>query len=235
MLGPVAMIPCVSSAAKGKLAWAVSLLSLALLVLVAGCNRSGGASTGLLAGKRVHAAQGVRDAARLVDGEVPPEGSGWNTNRTSVFNDRRAYVDFDLGAETDIRAIALMGDNNDTYRVLGSADGRTFAPLWLAPRARDPGMRWRHTDDLQARARYLRVAPQQGDTALSIAEFSVFSQVPERLPPQLHQAQAGDVALNFRSAAIVAGALLVLTSLLCASGTGLSVQLLCFLFALGGL
>ena len=229
------MIPCVSSAAKGKLAWAVSLLSLALLVLVAGCNRSGGASTGLLAGKRVHAAQGVRDAARLVDGEVPPEGSGWNTNRTSVFNDRRAYVDFDLGAETDIRAIALMGDNNDTYRVLGSADGRTFAPLWLAPRARDPGMRWRHTDDLQARARYLRVAPQQGDTALSIAEFSVFSQVPERLPPQLHQAQAGDVALNFRSAAIVAGALLVLTSLLCASGTGLSVQLLCFLFALGGL
>lgn len=230
------MIPCVSSDGKGRLLpWLLGLLCVALLVGAVGCDRSGASSTGLLANKRAVAAQGVRDAARLVDGVVPPEGSGWNSNRTTVFNDRRSYVDFDLGAETDIKAIALMGDNNDTYRVLGSTNGRDYSPLWLAPRARDPGMRWRHTDDVSGRARYVRIQPQQGDNALSIAEFSVYSQIPARLPPQLKQAPASDVALSFRSAAIVAAALLVLASLMCSQGTATATQILCFLLAVGGL
>ena len=206
-----------------------------LLFLAGGCNSSGGRSAGLLAKKAALRSSSVRDAERLVDGVVPPEGSGWNSNRTAVFESRRAYVDFDLGAEQPIVAIALLGDNNDQYRVLGSEDGKKFTPLWTASQVRQPGMRWRHTNDLSGRARYLRIQPQNGDASLSIAEVAVFDSATSQLPPPLKVVPATDVALAFRSAAIVAAALMVVGSLMCVQGLALSTQLFWLLVAVGGL
>ncbi len=204
------------------------------LTLTAGCNTSGGGSAGLLAKKGVFRSQGVRDPDRLVDGLVPPVGSGWNTNRTTVFEGRGAHVDFDLGAETSVVAISLLGDNNDTYSVEGSMDGKSFEPIWTAPRAKRAGMQWRHKKDLSAQARYLRITPRQGDASLSIAEVAVFEELPSPFPPRFKQASASDVALSFRSAAIVGAVLMVLASFICSPSLSLVMQLVCLLMGLGG-
>ncbi len=218
----------------GKL---LSLIVVLLLVLsgASGCQRSQGESAGLLAKKVPLRAHGVRDADRLVDGIVPPVGSAWNSNRTTIFNDRRAYVEFDLGAESEIAAVALLGDNNDTYRVSGSLDGDQFYLIWTAPRTQPAGMRWRTTDDLSARARYLRIQPGQGDASLSIGEVAVFDTATGSLPPQLKEAKATDVALAFRSAAIVGASLMVLASVLGVHSLSWTMQILCLLLGLGGL
>src|SRR5690606_220137 len=134
-------------------------LSVLCLVVVSltgfvGCDKPSGDSASLLANKAARKSEGVNNAERLVDGVVPPVGSAWNSNRTTTFKDRRAYVEYDLGAETKIAALALMGDNNDTYRVSGSMDGAQFSAIWTAPRVSQSGMRWRTVNDLDGKARF---------------------------------------------------------------------------------
>lgn len=200
-----------------------------------GCNKRAGSPAGLLAKKEPLRSEGSQNVERLVDGVVPPEGSPWNSNRTTTFNDRRAFVEYDLGSESKIAAIALMGDNNDTYRVLGSKDGEQYSTIWTAPRAAQSGMRWRTVADLNQTARFIKIQGQQGDASLSLAEVALYDRVPAQLPPRLEEVKANDVALSFRSAAIVAAVLIVLSSVICAQGTSLTAQLVCLLLALGGI
>ncbi len=173
--------------------------------------------------------------SRLTDGSVPAEGSAWNTNRTSVFSGRSAQVDFDLGEEKPIEAVALMGDNNDTYKILGSKDGQKFKLLWTAPRVSQPGMRWRHESGLGKRARYIRIQPGAGDASLSVAEVAVFESKPERLPPRLKIVAATDSGLQARSAMIVAAGVLLLAIVFVSHGGALLSNILFMALAAGAI
>ncbi len=180
----------------------------ALVVLVSalwgvGCSRGGGSPEGLLAGQRPIEAKGVSDVERITDGAVPRVGSGWRSNRTAVFDSKDAYIDYDLGSEQPIGAIALLADNNDFYEVLGSLDGKTYQRLWVGQRVSGSGLRWRSGKNLQGKTRYLRLKPQRGDSSLSVAEFVVFSEPNPALPPQLKEVSAVPSGLAFRSALLV--------------------------------
>lgn len=219
-----------------KLPGGLRLVSLALvLLLLLGCQRGTAGSEGDLAGLVPIRSQGVRSPERLTDGYVPKVGDAWNSNRTTVFASSSSYVDYDLGQERSISAAALMGDNNDIYRVLGSADGERFVPLFVAPRIPTPGMQWRHQSDIGKKARYLRIQPGRGDASLSLAEVNVYSKPPAALPPRLKVVAASDVALQLRSALLTSATLLILASVFMVAGGSLWLNVLLGVSALGGL
>ncbi len=212
------------------------LFVFSLFLCVSGCEQSSseGKGKGILGGKSPIASVGVRGAKNVNDGLVPREGGGWNTNRTTVFASRSASVDFDLGKVLEVRALAMMADNNDTYEVLGSLDGRKFERIWLAPRVRAAGLRWRTKKDLSSSTRYIRLSPHRGDASLSIAEVSVFVDEPTILPPRLRVVKASDVHLSYRSALLLAGGAIVLASVFMVQGGALASNLVFLFLALAG-
>lgn len=147
----------------------------------------------LLAGKKPTTVA-VSRAGRLVDGALPKEGANWNTTVTAVLGGTKAAVTWDLGAPTRIDALLVQGDNNDTYQVSLSADGKTFSPLWTVPQAPNPGMRTRLTQGLNAEARYLRLHGAKGDNAYSIGEIQAFCQMPSPWPPALKRTSGASKA-----------------------------------------
>lgn len=173
-----------------------------------GCTPSG--SAGLLAGRRAVRAEGVASAERLNDGLVPPVGSAWNSQRTTVFESPAAFVEFDLGAPTAVVAAALLADNNDTYEVSGSLDGVTYAPLWVAGAVSGAGLRWRSAADFGGQARFVRLRALSGDASLSVGELCLFSAPPAVLPPVLAPVSALEPGVAFRSAALWAVACVLL-------------------------
>ena len=194
------------SRARWVVAWG-ALLFLAVMAL--GCSSESTAGAGLLAGLQPKTSSEVRFTGRLNDGLVPPEGSAWNSNRTTTFSSRRGFVEYDLGEKKPIRAVAVLADNNDTYKLLGSDDGATYRSIWTVPRVPQPGVRWRSSPRLEKSARYLKLAPGSGDASLSVAEIAVFSEAQQALPPRLTTVVARDLKQHLRSKVVVAGALLV--------------------------
>lgn len=187
------------------------LVLLACLAVFTGCKRGAGASdSGLLEGRPPTDSSGVSNPERLTDGRAPDEGTAWNTNRTTVFSNRHARVDYDLGSEMAIGSLALLADNNDVYRVLGSDDGKSFRTLWDASAVGGAGLRWRTVNGLEHRARYLRVQPQSGDASLSIAELVAFSEKSVALPPRLSEVSALESSLVYRNTLLVFATMLVL-------------------------
>lgn len=199
-----------------------------------GCQRSDSQSSGILLDRPPVDTSGVRATERLNDGVVPRVGGGWNTNRAAVFESRKAFVDYDLGEKKKIVAAALMGDNNDSYQLLGSDDGKSFRPIWTAGPITGPGMRWRHTEELKAEARYLRIKPNGGDASLSVAEVVVYSQLPVAMPPQLRTVPATDEALAMRTALLICGTLVGLAVLFVSQGGPLLWNLLLIAAAVYG-
>jgi hypothetical protein len=209
------------TSSQGKRPIGVALLWVLLAaVLLAGCSPMGGSGggTGLLRGRPPVSSSGVSSPERLVDGKVPAVGSAWNTNRTAIFSSRHAHVDYDLGTETKVGSIALLGDNNDVYRVLGSADGKSFTSIWDAPSTPSAGLRWRTVNRLEATARYLRVQPQNGDASLSVAELVVLSEPDASLPPRLTEVSALESSLVYRNTILVFATMLTLLVLLSHQG-----------------
>ena len=148
-------------------------------------------SGNVLAGLKSHALKGARDTLRLTDGKAPPEGDSWNTNRVSILAHGRAWVTWDLGRETTLRGLLLQGDNNDTYVLSVSGDGKTFDTVWSAPRVAEPGMRTRHSEPLEVRGRYLRVGTPKGDRSYSVGEVQAFCEMPATWPPVIERTKAG--------------------------------------------
>lgn len=186
-------------------------MMLALVVLAMGCEQKESGGPGILADLKPHRAVGVRAAALINDGQVPPVGSAWNSNRVTVFSSSASYVEFDLGSATPIVALALLGDNNDTYEVLGSEDGKKYRKVWTASRKAEPGVQWRIVQNLEEKtARFLKIKPGSGDVGLSIAELAVYATDPGTLPPRLRVVPAQDSKLALRSSILIAGLLLVL-------------------------
>ncbi len=185
-------------------------LSVVLLALTFGCKAGSQGGTGLLATKAPVETKGVSGAERLNDGRVPAEGSAWNSNRTTIFTNRHGYVVYDLGEEKPIESVALLGDNNDNYRLLGRSEGGEFELLWEATSVQGAGLRWRKTNSLGKSARYLKLEPGRGDSSLSVAELAVFSEPAIELPPKLETVSALDSGLVYRNAILVLTAVIVM-------------------------
>lgn len=196
-------------AATGKAPWAfrqVALVSWILgccLLLLACSKGGGGGGEGLLAGRSPSRSEGVVFAERMTDGVVPRQGTAWNNNRTARLGSRSAFVEYDLGTEQKIAAAAILADNNDHYEISASSDGKTFETVWVAPAVSGSGLRWRHTNDLDGSARYVRLQAKRGDASLSVAELVLYPESTVTLPPPLREVSAMPSDLALRNALLV--------------------------------
>ncbi len=135
----------------------------------------------LLQEARRSAVVGIRHPARLTDGLAAVEGDPWLTNLASRLTSERSQITFDLGAEKPLGCAMVQGDNNDSYALLGSADGATFTTLWIAGPAPGAGMRLRQ-GQFAGSARYLRLEASGGDSLYAVTELAVFATCPATWP-----------------------------------------------------
>ncbi|MBE7485817.1 MAG: hypothetical protein HS104_38325 [Polyangiaceae bacterium] len=165
------------------------LLVLAAAVLPA-CSRAastfgfGGASESLIHGKLPSKHSGLRREVRLTDNVIAPRGDFWKSELTTIFSSAESFAEWDLGAPTPITAIYLQGDDNDTYTVTVSDDGKDFRPLWEGRPVGGGGLQPRSADGLGGNARYVRVTASGGDGSFALSEIQVFSQKPGTWPPK---------------------------------------------------
>lgn len=162
------------------------LAALTCLLSVIGCKSRNDGGGSLLFGREPSRVVEVTEPHRLTDGSISAEGDHWETNRTSVLRTPSSEVDWDFGKPVHIRAAYLQGDNNDDFFLLGSEDGQTYRRLWATGTVMGAGMRERHTSDLDATVRYLRLSARGGDSAVSVSEVAVFDAVPAVWPPRYH-------------------------------------------------
>ncbi len=135
----------------------------------------------LLQNAKQIAAVGIRHPERLTDGLAAVEGDFWLTGLSSRLASAQAQITFDLGAERSVRCALVQGDNNDTYALSRSTDGKTFTVLWNAQPVSGAGMRMRQ-GRFQGTARYLRLSANGGDGRYAVAELAVFSDCPAAWP-----------------------------------------------------
>lgn len=127
----------------------------------------------------------VKHAKRLVDDVIHRDGSPWNGKRSAVFEGTEAHVTWKLERPTAVRGLLVQGDNNDTYTVEGSLDGRRWTPLWTVPKHPRPGLQTRLGQGFEQRLRYLRVGVGEGDGAYALGEVQAYCRVPALWPPPL--------------------------------------------------
>ena len=101
-------------------------------------------------------------------------------------------LSYDLGKPTPVSAFILQADANDTYKVSGSSDGKTFNLLVQAANLvdRGHGMRTRAMQIEPTTIRYLRIGEGDGDSAFSISEFAAYCRAPTPFPPALKTVEA---------------------------------------------
>jgi hypothetical protein len=189
----------------------------------------------LLAGKRPSDTNlGVRVDA-LSDGKKGREGDGWKSKATTPFKDSSSYVTYDLGSEQDIRAAWLQGDNNDSYGVSISSDGKTFKSLWVAENHRNGGLRTRSTAGLAGRGRYVRLAPLSGDGFFGVTELQLFETPPAAFPPVVPEVRTGALDLHLRNSTTLFGLALMAPLFLLHRGSKLGWVLGALLLAVAGI
>jgi hypothetical protein len=121
--------------------------------------------------------------ARLTDGLSTFEGDGPDSVVTTRMAGIRPYVEWDLGAPTHLVAATAQADNNDAYRLSGSADGVRYEPLWDIGTVNEPGMRRRTTRQLDAVVRFVRFEALSGDQIFAATEVSAYCELPTPWPP----------------------------------------------------
>ncbi|HOU90058.1 MAG TPA: hypothetical protein PLU22_03385 [Polyangiaceae bacterium] len=167
--------------------WWLSLFLL-LVVGLAGCGTGlFGGSTSLLARRTPSRSEGVMRPEVLADGVKAINGDPWESDLAAIFRSPASFVEYDLGEPKDIVAAYAHGDNNDTYQLEGSLDGKSFKPFWTIPPVSGPGLQPRSSADLRANVRYLRVRPKSGDRSFSLSEIAVYSERPDVFPPPIAQ------------------------------------------------
>jgi hypothetical protein len=164
-----------------------AVLSPAFLATCGGAAGPRDPNGNLLAGLTPSHAEGVRNVDRLTDGVAAEEGDFWDTDLTSRLQSRRSVVEFDLGSEKPIRCALVQGDNNDSYHLAGSLDGRTWTPLYEGPPVGGAGLRTRD-GHLDAMARYVRLSADGGDGMYAVGEVAVYETCPTPWPPELRRA-----------------------------------------------
>jgi hypothetical protein len=161
----------------------VRALLLCLFFLTVACSSSG-AVDGLLAHRSPEASEGVERADRASDGSLVERASDWQGPGVAVLASRDAYIQWDLGEPTQIRAALVEADGNDPYVIAGSLDGKLFTPIWEAPVVDGPGMQMRQVDGLDATARWIRISAKEGDGRYGVGEVALFSERPADFPPR---------------------------------------------------
>ncbi len=145
----------------------------------------------------------------LTDRVVARDGDHWKIEGAALLHSSNAHVDFDLGRERQIRAAWLQGDNNDTYRVEISPDGRRFRKMWDAKPVSSPGLRPRSSVRLNARGRYIRLRPMGGDGNYSVTELQLFAEPPGALPAGVSLGRGISMSIQVRGNILAFGVALV--------------------------
>lgn len=133
--------------------------------------------------------------ALVLDGKFPEEGSGWMEDGCVYWEGGTATtVVVDLGELRIVEDVVLQVDNNDSYLVEWSDDGKTYAELFkvLVDYGEiDGGMDTFSTvkgdSEYEARidfqpvtARYVRLKAVDGDEMYSVSEIKVVSKDPPK-------------------------------------------------------
>jgi hypothetical protein len=159
----------------------------------------------LLLGKKPHSSDARRRVGALTDGRKGREGDTWKSLATTPLAGSETYVTYDLGQKAHVAAAWLQGDNNDSYEVQISPDGERFETLWVAPPVHQSGLRTRHTKDLSAEGRYVRLHPKSGDGFFGVTELQLFSTVPADFPGKVPEVRSGALDARFRDATLLFG------------------------------
>lgn len=127
-------------------------------------------------------------SALIIDGEFPPEESGWNEPDCVFWVDTETYFVIDLGEAFEVTGITAQISSQDTYQVDYSLDNEEYLTLvefkWsdgefsqgmdtVSTVPDDP----EYTLDLDffpVRARYIKIYAIDGDGAFSLSELQVF-------------------------------------------------------------
>jgi hypothetical protein len=118
------------------------------------------------------------DPGVVSDGRFPREGAAWNDPGCLVLSGKDSWVTLEVPA-TGLLGVLISADNNDTYRVLGSKDGRVFEEMGAIQPVEGGGMRPRVLcSERLGTCRYVRIAPQGGDGAYSLGEVGFLLKTP---------------------------------------------------------
>jgi hypothetical protein len=196
------------------IARSVVLLSLIGAACGGGVEDLPGAKGDLLAGRSPSSGTRAQHVSRMTDGFVSNDGGFWRTDVTS-FMPAGSSVTWDLGEVKPISCAYLQGDNNDTYELEGSDDGRIFSHLWSAsPVPNKAGMQPRTAQKVDGRARYVRLTARGGDGSYSIGEVALFSDCSAEWPPRLVPREGSSDDDNVRFKLMVFGIVSALFMLL---------------------
>lgn len=123
------------------------------------------------------------DPRLATDGTVANEGAQWDAPVAAVLDTEESALTYDLGQPTTLRAIYVQADANDSYRVLGSVDGKAYQLLGEIGLVEGHGLRSRTLAFEGVLLRYLRFGESSGDAYYSVSELAAYCQVPEPFPP----------------------------------------------------
>ncbi|QQR80920.1 MAG: discoidin domain-containing protein [Deltaproteobacteria bacterium] len=185
-------------------------LSFSFLIISCGTPKA----QNILLNKSPIQSQGISQVQKMTDGHASGEGDYWASEQSSVFQQGSdAFVIYDLGSATPLRAFYIQGDNNDTYQVLVSDDLQTWKLIWSAGFRGGAGLRERWSKDLNESGRYLKLQALGGDGAYSVSEFQAYVVVPDSWKPDVDivHSNAGSFAGRLRM--VIFGLSLVLYSL----------------------
>jgi len=155
-----------------------------VLVCIAGSGRAEGCPEGnLLLRRQAIDARGVSAPALLTDGWTVPDGQPFDAPEAAQMRGLRPFATWDLGGEVLLRSATLQVDNNDTYRLSTSLDGRHFEPWWLSAPVGGRGLTERAAHVAERAARYVRFEAVRGDAIYAATEVAVFCQAPTVWPP----------------------------------------------------
>jgi hypothetical protein len=179
----------------------VAILALASLLTLPSLSAAA-ASCGtenLLAGKKPSASQAVKgDLALVTDGKAAAEGVDWNSPVGVTLENANSSITYDLGEPREISAIVAQADANDTYKVMGSADGSPASFKLIVELANvvssGHGLRTRATQVPPTTVRYLRIGDANGDAYFSLSELQVYCKAPTPFPPGMKIVEAPPAA-----------------------------------------
>jgi hypothetical protein len=167
----------------------VAILALALPTLPSLTAAAAACGTeNLLAGKTPSASQAIKgDLALVTNGAAGPEGAEWNSPVTVTLENANSSITYDLGEAREISAVVAQADANDTYKVMGSADGSPGSFKLIVELANvvstGHGLRTRATQVTPTTVRYLRIGDANGDAFFTVSEFQAFCKAPTPFPP----------------------------------------------------
>lgn len=115
-------------------------------------------------------------SALLVD-PIPPDGTAFmDLNLAFAWTDPAGRVTIDLGQSVALTRVTFQADNNDTYVIEFSQDGRQFGEAQLFAPVGLPGLRTRETPaGFNRQARYLRVGGSVGDATFAMGALEAYT------------------------------------------------------------